>query len=129
MGEAATQREVDLWREAVPEAPKGWIPYGGVWECVNGAAYHHPGRQLRVLANTFTEDEHVWLHVSVSCGERLPGYSAIKKIKRDFIGRDRKAIEVHAPSGEHINDHELVRHLWCCLTGDPLPDFRRNGTI
>lgn len=126
-----TQREIDLWRQAVPETPPGWSAIGDRWKSSNGNAYTHNTRGLRVLANTLLEEDgHVWLHVSVSHRGRVPGYWDLKAVKRAFMGPDRKAIEIHAPDTEHVNDYETARHLWCCMTGDVLPDFRRGlGTL
>jgi hypothetical protein len=91
-----------------------------------GEAWEKIGDNLKVLVSTATEaDGRVWLHVSMSRPARLPSWSDVKRVKNAFIGKDRKAIQVFPADREYVNDHPFVLHLFCCLDGDPLPDFRR----
>ncbi len=71
-----------------------------------------------------------WVHVSVAHPTRMPKYRELCSVKSWALGDAVKAVEVHAPSREHVNLHVYCRHLWHCLDGDPLPDFSRGlGTI
>lgn len=58
------------------------------------------------------EDGHEWLHVSVSRKSRIPSYEDITRVKRDFIGEDRKAITVLPEKKYHVNLHENCLHLF-----------------
>jgi len=83
---------------------------------------------LRVLTSVAMESDcQFWLHVSCSRTNQLPSYDDLKRVKAVFIGDDRKAIEVHPPRREHVNINPFVRHLWCCLTDNPFPDFTKGG--
>lgn len=72
-------------------------------------------------------DSRRWLHVSVSHRDRIPSWDELRSIKDLFIGRDKKAIQVLPPESEYVNHCPRCLHLWCCLDGDGLPDFRRHG--
>lgn len=99
--------------------PSGWSL---VQRSQDGAAYQ--GRSLHVIVSVATElDGLHWLHVSVSHPIRLPKWSELREVKDLFIGRERKAMQVLPPSSQYVNLHPRVLHLWCCLDGDPLPDF------
>jgi hypothetical protein len=83
-----------------------------------------------ILSARREEDGHDWLHVSLSRADRLPDYDDLCKVKRDWVGRFRKAIQVFPPEDEHVNVHPRTLHLWGCLSSDPLPDFRyEDGSI
>lgn len=75
------------------------------------------------------KDDKFWLHVSASYADHLPAYAELKMVKDVFIGEDRKAIQVFPPKSEHYNLHDYCLHLWHCMDGDPVPDFRRAGMI
>lgn len=103
------------------KAPPGWDEIrdcpveGGRWF----RARKHP---LAVIVTI----ENGWLHVSASSQNRMPSYGEMKRVKADFIGRERDAIEYHAKESEHINIHPNVRHLWSRMDGERLmPDMRR----
>jgi hypothetical protein len=86
------------------------------WRCSNG---------LKVIASVLEEsDGRDWLHVSVSRTQRLPSWKDLAYVKGLFIGAEHKAIQVFAPADEHVNIHPFCLHLFRCLDGDPLPDFR-----
>lgn len=85
---------------------------------------------LRVLAASSVEaDGRRWAHVSMSYADHLPSYDDLCDVKRLFLGPQSKAIQVFAPEAEHVNVHSFCLHLYACLDGDPLPDFRRMGVI
>jgi hypothetical protein len=93
-------------------------------------AYEHLNMPLRVLCSACVEsDGKRWIHVSCSRPNRLPSWEELRLVKDTFIGRDRKAIQVLPPASEYVNDNPHVLHLWACLDGDGLPDFRKDGTI
>lgn len=72
----------------------------------------------------------MWLHVSLSRRDRGPSYFDMSRVKRLFIGAERKAIQVFPAEGEHFNFHPHCLHLWAPLDKDPLPDLRReDGTL
>jgi hypothetical protein len=86
---------------------------GGMW---------HLG-PLRVIASIGVEnDGKAWLHVSCSFAKGLPEYEDMTAVKRVFIGKDRKAIQVFPAEKEHVNIAEVL-HLYSCLEEDSLPDF------
>ena len=100
-----------------PDGPSGWC-------------YQHINMPLHVICSARTEaDGKRWMHVSCSRRNRLPSWEELKLVKDTFIGRERKAIQILPPESEYVNLHFFVLHLWSCLDGDPLPDFRINGQI
>lgn len=85
---------------------------------------------LQVICSVGVEvDAKVWIHVSFSRPDRIPDYQDIADVKKDFIGEDRKAIQVFPQKSEHVNYHPYCLHLWCCLDGDGLPDFTRGNSM
>ncbi len=95
-----------------------------------GYVYRHVAAPLTVICSARPEaDGKRWMHVSCSRPSRLPSWDDLRLVKDTFIGRERKALQVLPPQSEYVNCHPYVLHLWACLDGDPLPDFRRNGTI
>lgn len=92
--------------------------------------YQKIGDTLLVIASGATEaDGKRWIHVSLSRPSRLPSWEDVREVKDTFIGPDRKAIQVLPPKAEYVNVHRYTLHLFCCLDGDPLPDFRKAGII
>ena len=68
------------------------------------------------------DDGKEWLHVSVSRKSRLPTYEELTRIKRDFIGDDKKAVFVLPEKEKHVNIHNFCLHLFYSAA-NPLPDF------
>lgn len=68
------------------------------------------------------DDGKEWLHVSVSRKSRLPTYEELTRIKRDFIGDDKKAVFVLPEKEKHVNIHNYCLHLFYSAA-NPLPDF------
>ena len=68
------------------------------------------------------DDGKEWLHVSVSRKRRLPTYEELTRIKRDFIGKDKKAVFVLPEKEKHVNIHNFCLHL-VYSAANPLPDF------
>lgn len=98
---------------------------------VDGQAWVNPARRLYVIASVEKHtDGNFWLHLSMSHAKRIPNYQEMQLLKRLWAGREAKAVEVHPPEAEHVNICERARHLWVCLSAEPLPDFTRgNGSI
>lgn len=65
-----------------------------------------------------TNDGRKWLHVSVSRPDRMPEWMEIKKVKENFIGKDREAIQMFPKEKDYVNVHKYCLHLW-----SPLEDF------
>jgi hypothetical protein len=94
------------------------------------SAWQKIGDDVMVLVSESVEsDDRIWLHVSVSRPNRLPTWADLRRVKDAFIGKDRKAIQVLPAQSEYVNIHPYVLHLFACLEGDPLPDFRRGTGI
>ena len=91
----------------------------------------HGVRGLRVILTAMRYgDGRAWLHLSMSRRDgHLPSWRDLREAKDLFIGRDRKAIQVLPSANEYVNINPGVLHLWCCLDGDPLPDFRIGGAL
>lgn len=68
------------------------------------------------------DDGKEWLHISVSRKSRLPTYEELTRIKRDFIGDDKKAVFVLPEKEKHVNIHNYCLHLFYSAE-NPLPDF------
>jgi hypothetical protein len=94
------------------------------------AVYMHRRAPLVVLLScTRYRDERRWLHASVSHENRLPNWEDLREVKDVFIGRDKRALQVLPAAEEYVNIHPRVLHLWHCVDGDGLPDFRVGGAI
>ena len=93
-------------------------------------------KRFQVLLNVIDSvciesDGKLWRHISATRrdGKALPGYDDMVWLKEKFIGSTGWAIQYFPPANEHISDHQSCLHLWHCLEGNPLPDFRKFGTI
>ncbi len=105
------------------EMPDGWTL---VQKGENGVACINKSKGLTVITSIDNElDGKFWLHVSVSRKSRLPSWEDLRYVKDEFIGKDKKAMQVLPPQAEYVNIHDYVLHLWHCIDGDPLPDFTR----
>ncbi len=94
------------------------------------------GREINKSTPTYDEKEVVvlqakcypyddgkeWLHISVSRKSRLPTYEEMTRIKRDFIGDDKKAISVLPEKKYHVNIDKYCLHLFYSAE-NPLPEF------
>lgn len=110
--------------ELFPAAPLAFVHLGN-------AQYQHITRSLFVICSAAEySDGKRWLHVSCSLPDRPPPWMDLRLVKDTFIGTDRKAIQVFPVQSEYVNLHPFVLHLWACLDGDGLPDFRNvDGSI
>ena len=68
------------------------------------------------------DDGKGWLHVKKKKKSRLPTYEELTRIKRDFIGDDKKAVFVLPEKEKHVNIHNFCLHLFYSAE-NPLPDF------
>ena len=67
-----------------------------------------------------------WLHISVSRESRIPTYEEMTRVKRDFIGDDRKAVFILPEKDNHVNIAENCLHLFYSKE-NPLPEFSLGG--
>jgi hypothetical protein len=62
----------------------------------------------------------------------LPTYDDLCQLKRLCVGEHNLAIQVFPPADEHTSIGTAlgveVLHLWQCLDGRPIPDFRHEET-
>jgi len=97
----------------------------------DGAKYLHRLNGLTaIVSGTVEEDGRRWLHLSIAHPLGLPSWESLRHAKELFLGRDSRAVQVLPPADEYVNIHQNCLHLWCCIDGDPLPDFTRGtGSI
>ena len=89
-------------------------------------AYLDRVRGLAVIASASIElDGKAWLHVSVSHRYQMPTWEQLVEVKETFIGSERQALQVLPKMSEWVNVHPYCLHLWACVEGDGLPDFRQ----
>ncbi len=82
-----------------------------------------------IVSATTERDGRRWLHVSLTRpgGKTIPDYQDLVEVKDAFFGPNRAAYQVFPKRSEHYNAHPKCLHLWGCLDGDVLPDFRDPG--
>lgn len=114
--------------DALPRVlPSTWTEMPGK---ILGVYAHVSGlRVISSVARDPAQDNRRWLHVSMSRRDRLPSYEDMRRVKDLFIGPERKAIQIFPKESEYCNRHAYCLHLWSCLDGDTLPDFRAGGEI
>jgi hypothetical protein len=61
-----------------------------------------------------------WLHLSVSCHQRLPTWEELKKAKETFMG-DIFAMQVLPPKNSYLNINPYVLHLFSRLDAPTIP--------
>lgn len=84
---------------------------------------------LLVIASAgIMQDGREWLHVSFSRKSRLPTYADLQLVKREFIGRDKKAVMIFPDEKHYVNIHKNCLHLWYSEE-NPLPEFSDGGSI
>lgn len=91
------------------------------------AAWVFNGLQIIASAGEY-DDGREWLHISVSRKSRIPSYEEMARVKRDFIGDDKKAVFVLPEKKNHVNIHENCLHLFYSAE-NPLPEFSGAGMI
>ena len=130
MLEVSRRMNLGLITNPLPKAID--IPYGfaanqdvahrGIWTAKVGKY-----QGLRLIGSIAIYDDLAWYHVSFSRPDRIPSYKDITMIKDVWFGKDRWAIQVHPKADEHVNIAPTCLHLWSCLEGFNLPDFRCFG--
>ncbi len=112
-------------------AAAGWHLNGERGVCVDGLGCWDRTRapQTRLVHSLHRYgDGHVWAHLSVSHRSGLmPSWEQIRDVQW-LLYPDVAGLIVVAPQEEHYSIGE-VAHVWTCLTGAPLPDFRIAGAI
>jgi hypothetical protein len=94
------------------------------WRQLEPGLYISMG-DLKVLCSKGRErDGRRWLHVSVSHPARLPRWTELREVKDLFVGLEAVALQVLPRASEYVNVHPYVLHLWSCLDGEVVPDFR-----
>ena len=119
-----TQEGVEGVRLAI-KIPDGWQrvanPHPGAW-------FHADG--MAVCASWDRDVDGIsWLHVSVSRPSRLPSWNDLKRVKRDFIGDDKTALQVLPPADQWVNKHNFTLHLWHPIDQDRVPYLLRDADL
>jgi hypothetical protein len=110
--------------------PMGPAPFEFICYTSPYVHYRHAHSDLLVIVSGRREkDGRRWVHVSMSYPAKLPGWNVVRMVKDRFIGRDKRAIQVLPPQSEYVNHHPNTLHLWHCVDGDGIPDFRIDGKI
>lgn len=105
--------------------PKGWTQIGDVFN-----TFRNIHRHLSLIVTACREaDGRLWVHLSIAGRDRLPTWLELVEVRDWLFGPEALAIQVLAPVSEHVNIHPYCLHLWHCVDGSPLPDFRRAGQI
>jgi len=105
--------------------PAGWAPVNDM-----AGTFINRARRLGAIFSVEREaDGKRWIHVSVSHRDRLPTWDELRSVKDWTLGDARWAISVFPVAAEYVNDHPFCLHLWHCLDGAVVPDFRHGGTI
>jgi hypothetical protein len=82
-----------------------------------------------VASAAIMQDGKEWLHVSFSRKSKMPTYADLQLVKREFIGKDKKAIMVFPEEENYVNIHPNCLHLWYS-SENPIPEFSEGkGTI
>lgn len=123
--------EVEPWMEELfptqslvfAHSPMEFLPFRYVGSVASAQGL------LVICTATRERDGRRWIRVSMSRRRRLPSYEDMCLVKDVFVGRERLAVQVFARAKDHVNINPCVLHLWSCLDGDPVPDFRHEGQI
>jgi hypothetical protein len=125
--------EIPEWIYGIyPDEPIGFVrtPETGLGPWVYRSIAPRRMLSMFVICTGRVEaDGRRWLHVSFSRRDRLPDWPDLRLVKHTFIGDERIALQVLPRQAEYVNVHPNVLHLWSCLDGDPVPDFRIKGQI
>ena len=82
--------------------------------------YEWNGLSIIVSVGLYNNKE--WLHVSFARKSRIPDYNDIQRVRRDFIGEDKKCFMVFPKEENYVNIHKYCLHLWYSEDAD-IPDF------
>jgi hypothetical protein len=104
---------------------KGWTVNGNVFNTFRNIHDH-----LSLIVTACREaDGHLWVHLSMAGRDRLPTWAELVAARDWIFGPDALAIQVLPPVDKHVNLHPFCLHLWHCVDGTPLPDFRKDGMV
>lgn len=110
------------WFDYLPgRLPEGWAAI----DSNRVTAFRRRDGLLVLLSASRERDGKMWLHVSCSFPDRLPMWEEYVLVKELFVGNAQYAMQILPPRAEYISDHDYCLHLFSCLDGHPLPDFRR----
>lgn len=84
----------------------------------------HRRKGYRVIVSGTVKGGGRWIHLSFSCRDRVPDWEELRAVKGRFLGDDATAVQVFPPKEQWVNVHPYCLHLWSCVDGNPLPDFR-----
>lgn len=91
--------------------------------------YNATFANLRLVATEFIEaDGKKWRHASVSRrGGGMPSFDDLKTLKKYCIGEEKTALQIFPPAEQYFAGYKgtEVLHLWACLDGNVVPDFRK----
>lgn len=114
-------------RETAERLPRV-LPAG--WKQVGPNVYRSIHERLSAILSVEREqDGKRWLHVSLAHASRLPTWDELRRVKLWLMGPEARALSVLPPESEYVNVHPYCLHLWQCLDGDVIPDFRIDGQI
>lgn len=74
------------------------------------------------------DDGREWLHISFSRKNRIPTYDDMTRIKRDFIGEDKKAVMILPEKENYVNIDKNCLHLFYSIH-NPIPEFSNGWSI
>lgn len=66
---------------------------------------------LKVMVSA-GDEQNGWDHVSISLANRCPNWEEMEFIKHMFFADDEWAMQLHAPSADHISVHPYCLHIW-----------------
>lgn len=114
-----------LWRARVVGATTlgGWSISRNPDDVGRYELFHPKKGYILIISGTVKEGKR-WVHLSLSRGDRVPDWEELKAVKSRFLGDEALAIQVFPPKSQWVNVHPHCLHLWQCVDGDPLPDFR-----
>jgi hypothetical protein len=107
-----------------PISKNDWSPILQFYRVKTGVC-----RSMTVIASCATYNDQAWYHVSFSHNKYLPDYHHVTWMRDSFFLANEKVIQVFPPKDQHYNFHPNCLHLWACLEGDVLPDFRTMGLV
>lgn len=94
---------------------------------IDGFSFHFNG--LFIIISIEIKNAKKWIHVSYSRKNRIPDYLDTIRIKKHFIGENRKAIMIFPEKENYVNIHKCCLHLFCCLDSWDIPEFSFMGSL
>lgn len=89
----------------------------------DGARFRRTNGLTLIVCSDVYDDGKRWVHLSVAHRHRMPKWRELVEVRDWILGPQAKAIQVLAPASQHVNINQYCLHLFCCVDGDPLPDF------